>query len=200
MKRPRKARLRKAPPGLTTPDLVLLSLLAERPMHGYHINEVLEARNIRDWAAVSRPQIYYSLDKLTREGLVGRSRDAGPAPGPERRVYHTTQLGLRRLSDALGSEDWTRDRTRPAFLTWLALSWQAPHGCFEQQLQRRRAFLESALASERLTLDDVLHDVGHSLHEAVWMLKLTIAEMETELRWLSEVVAEAPMRQPARPR
>jgi hypothetical protein len=29
------------------------------------------------------------------------------------------------------------------------------------------------------------------------MLKLTIAEMETELRWLSEVIAEAPMRQPA---
>jgi hypothetical protein len=80
------------------------------------------------------------------------------------------------------------------------LSWQAPPGCFEQQLQRRRAFLESALANERLTLDHVLTDVGHPFHEAVWMLTLTIAEMETELRWLSQVVAEAPMRQPARPR
>src|SRR5438552_6804359 len=96
--RPRKAR---HTPDLTTPDLVLLSLLAERPMHGYQINETLETRNIRDWAGVSRPQIYYSLDKLTGAGLLTRSRDEGPAQGPERRVYRTTALGLRRLSATL---------------------------------------------------------------------------------------------------
>src|SRR5947208_2537600 len=45
---------------LTTPDLVLLSLLAERPMHGYQANLELERREIRDWANVSRPQVYYS--------------------------------------------------------------------------------------------------------------------------------------------
>jgi DNA-binding PadR family transcriptional regulator len=42
---------------LTTPDLVLLSLLAERPMHGYQANAELERREIRDWAAISRPQV-----------------------------------------------------------------------------------------------------------------------------------------------
>ena len=51
---------------LTTPDLVLLSLLAERPMHGYEANALLEFRKVRDWAGVSRPQVYYSLDKLAR--------------------------------------------------------------------------------------------------------------------------------------
>lgn len=182
---------------LTTPDLVLLSLLAERPMHGYQINEVLEDRNIRDWAAVSRPQIYYSLDKLTTLGFVGLSRDEGTAAGPERRVYRTTPRGRRRLSEALSSDDWTTDRTRPAFLTWLALSWQAPPGCFEQQIARRRAFLESTLASERDTLANVLREVGHPYHEAVWMLKLTTAEIETELRWLTELAADAPRRAPA---
>src|SRR5437016_10103051 len=55
---------------LTIPDLVILSLLAERPMHGYEVNATLENRKIRDWAAVSRPQIYYSLDKLTSLGLI----------------------------------------------------------------------------------------------------------------------------------
>src|SRR5580700_4479347 len=37
---------------LTTPDLVLLSLLAERPMHGYQANAELERREIRDWAGI----------------------------------------------------------------------------------------------------------------------------------------------------
>jgi len=42
---------------ITTPDLVILSLLAERPMHGYQVNLELERRCVRDWAAISRPQI-----------------------------------------------------------------------------------------------------------------------------------------------
>lgn len=33
---------------LTTPDLVLLSLLAEGPRHGYEANAELERREVRD--------------------------------------------------------------------------------------------------------------------------------------------------------
>ena len=39
---------RNKPSSLTTPDLVLLSLLAERPMHGYQANTELERREWRD--------------------------------------------------------------------------------------------------------------------------------------------------------
>src|SRR5258708_39384816 len=66
---------------LTTPDLVILSLLDERPRHGYDVNAELERRQVRDWAALSRPQIYYSLDKLARLRLV---RALG-SPRPPRR-------------------------------------------------------------------------------------------------------------------
>jgi DNA-binding PadR family transcriptional regulator len=181
---------------LTTPDLVLLSLLAEEPMHGYQIDAVLQARNIRDWAAVSRPQIYYSLDKLTRAGLIaGVAATAGA--GPERRVFKTTERGRRRLAGALEHEQWTTDRSRPAFLTFLALSWQAPPGIFERQIDRRRAFLERELAREKTTLDEVIDEVGHQHHEAVWMLKLTIAQIKIELEWLDAVRREARQRAPA---
>src|SRR5271156_6861162 len=71
---------------LTTPDLVLLSLLAERPMHGYEANAELERREVRDWAGISRPQVYYSLEKLARAGLVSVIAGAEAALGPERRV------------------------------------------------------------------------------------------------------------------
>src|SRR4029077_8163853 len=55
---------------LTTADLVLLSLLAEQPMHGYQANRELQRREIRDWAAISRPQVYYSMEKLARLGFL----------------------------------------------------------------------------------------------------------------------------------
>src|SRR5262245_66134983 len=91
----------RADPGrLTTPDLVLLSLLAERPMHGYEANATLENRKIRVWAAVSRPQVYYSLEKLTRLGLIRVTEDASSSAGPERRVFQTTEAGRKRLAEA----------------------------------------------------------------------------------------------------
>jgi DNA-binding PadR family transcriptional regulator len=181
---------------LTTPDVVVLSLLAETPMHGYQVNASLEGRNIRDWAAVSRPQVYYSLDKLTAAGFI-RATDPGQSSGPERRVYQTTERGRQRLAATLDGPQWTEDRCRPAFLTWLALSWQAPPGSFLRQLARRRTFLESELARERLILADVLAEVGHPYHEAVWMLGLMIDELEVELRWLDRLEREVQHRAPA---
>src|SRR5437773_7179086 len=103
---------------LTTPDLVLLSLLAERPMHGYQANAELERREVRDWAGISRPQVYYSLEKLARRGLIRAAKNDEPAAGPDRQVFATTAKGKAALAEALEREDWTMQRERPAFLTW----------------------------------------------------------------------------------
>lgn len=183
---------------LTTPDLVLLSLLAERPMHGYDAYVQLERRMVRDWAGVSRPQVYYSLDKLVRLNLIRATETDAPFLGPERRVFATTARGRATLADALEREDWANQRERPAFLTWLALSWQARPGAFMKQLRRRRDFLVSELKRKQETLRAVQKEVGHRFHEAVWMLSLTIAQLQTELRWLKKITKEFHRRAPAK--
>ena len=183
---------------LTTPDLVILSLLAERPMHGYEVNATLEDRKIREWAPVSRPQIYYSLDKLTRLGLIRVGADESPAAGPERKVFETTASGRDRLADALESKHWVDNRVHQPFLIWLALSWQARPRAFRKQLSERRKVLEARLADERATLKDVLDEVGHPYHEAVWMLQLVIEQTESEKRWVNRLLKEAEKRAPAR--
>ena len=183
---------------LTTPDLVLLSLLAEKPMHGYQANAELERRQVRDWAGISRPQVYYSIDKLARTHLIRACEDGGLAEGPERRVFQTTQRGRDALADALERDDWATERDRPPFLTWMALSWQARPGVFARQIRRRREFLERELAREKETIEAVRAEVGHDFHEAVWMLALVIEQFRTELRWLRKVEREAKKRAPAR--
>ena len=167
----------------TTPDLVLLSLLAERPMHGYQANGELERRQIRDWAAVSKPQVYYSLEKLARAGLLRSLETDDPKAGPERSTFKTTEKGREALADALEREEWTRQRDRPAFLTWLALSWQARPGVFRKQLRKRRKFLHQELAREKKTMLAILAEVGHKFHEAVWMVQLMISQLRTEILW-----------------
>jgi DNA-binding PadR family transcriptional regulator len=183
---------------LTTPDLIILSLLAERPMHGYEVNATLENRNIRDWAPVSRPQIYYSLDKLTTLRLIRVGADESPAAGPERRVFETTAAGRDRLADALESKHWVHNRVHQPFLIWLALSWQARPRTFRRQLNARHKLLAQRLTEERATLKDVLAEVGHPYHEAVWMLQLFIEQMESEQCWIERILKDAGRRAPAR--
>jgi len=179
---------------LTTADLVLLSLLAERPMHGYQANAELVRREVQDWAGISRPQVYYSLEKLARLGMLRPAADKKDAEGPERQVYAVTARGTEALADALEREDWTMGRERPAFLTWMALSWQARGGVVARQLQRRREFLLKELRREKETLESVLKEVGHAYHEAVWMISLMSAEFETELKWIAKVEKEMKLR------
>jgi DNA-binding PadR family transcriptional regulator len=175
---------------LTVPDLILLSLLAEQPMHGYQANAELERQQVQDWAGISRPQVYYSLEKLARLGLIHEAGNPDPALGPERRIFATTAKGRSALATALEREDWTNQRNRPPFLTWMALSWQARPGAFQQQIKRREEFLKAELAREQETLRAVEKEVGHRFHEAVWMITLMIEQFQAELNWLSKVTGE----------
>jgi DNA-binding PadR family transcriptional regulator len=183
---------------LTISDLVILSLLAERPMHGYEVNATLEDRKIRDWAPVSRPQIYYSLDKLTKLKLIRVTDADAPSAGPERRVMETTPLGREQLADALEATHWVRQGVHHPFLIWLALSWQARPRTFRKQLISRKSLLEGQLKEERATLADVISEVGHPYHEAVWMLQLLIEQKKTELRWVERILQDTDKRAPAR--
>jgi DNA-binding PadR family transcriptional regulator len=178
---------------LTTPDLVLLSLLAERPLHGYEANAELERREVRDWAGISRPQVYYSIEKLAQLGLV-RASEIESVGGPERTVFQTTAKGRAALADALERDEWTTHRERPPFLTWIALSWQARPGVFRRQIERRRKFLENELSREAATLLSIKKEVGHRFHEAVWMVSLMIEQFRGELRWLRKLERELPRR------
>ena len=166
-------------------------------MHGYEANQELQRRQVQDWAGISRPQVYYSLDKLARLQLVRGTESDEPQAGPERRVLATTANGRAALADALQREHWTAQRERPPFLTWIALSWQARPGVFEEQIRRRHNFLTEQLAREEETLRAIKKEVGHRFHEAVWMVSLVIDQFRTELRWLRKLQRELKRRAPA---
>jgi DNA-binding PadR family transcriptional regulator len=126
--------------------------------------------------------------------------DGSSSAGPERRIFQTTEEGRKQLADALEAPRWTNARVHQPFQTWLALSWQARPRAFAQQVRRRQKHLREKLAEERTTLEDVLKEVGHPYHEAAWMLKLIISQIELELNWLDQIERETPKRAPAKKR
>jgi DNA-binding PadR family transcriptional regulator len=196
--RPRRIACARRKLALTTPDLVLLSLLAERPMHGYQANLELERREIRDWANLSRPQVYYSLEKLAGAGMIRPSETGEAAAGPERSTFATTAKGRAALANALERAEWTTQRERPPFLTWVALSWLARPGVLEKQFERRLEFLEMEIEREKEVLASILDEVGHTHHEAVWMVSLMIEQFETEWKWVKRVAGDLDKRRPAK--
>ena len=168
---------------LTTPDLVVLSLLAEQPMYGYQANMELKRREIWDWAEVSQPQVYYSVEKMARMGLLRKLDPHEPKARLDHDTFETTEQGREALADTLEREEWTTQRDRPAFLTWLALSWLARPSVFRKQLKKRRKFLLKELKREKVTLMSIYEEVGHKFHEAVWMVGLMIDQLRMEIRW-----------------
>jgi DNA-binding PadR family transcriptional regulator len=166
---------------LTTPDLVVLSLLAERPMHGYAVVAELERREVRDWAGISRPQVYYSLRKLQRTRLIRVVPGGGPAAGPERRVYAPTAAARRALADALDRTEWAEQRPPPPFLTWMALAMHARPGARARLLRTRCAFLRSQIDKEVRTLRAIRAEGGPLMRLAVFIVSLAIRQFRLEL-------------------
>lgn len=171
---------------LSLADLVVLSLLAERAMHGYELWAELLRRHVWKWAEISRPQVYYSLKKLETAGHVEVAGAADPALGPERRTLTPTAQGRRALADALARAEWATQRPPSPFLTWMVLSWQARPRDFTAQLERRRKYLTAQLEEDRAALDAVIEETSAS-SDAAMTVRLGLRQFETELAWLDDV-------------
>lgn len=79
-------------------DIVLLSLLAERPRHGYDLDRVIEQRGYRQWTSLAFSSVYYLLKRLSERGLLE------PDEGTQgrRTVFRVTEAGRRELRQAAG--------------------------------------------------------------------------------------------------
>ena len=77
-------------------DIVLLSLLAEQPRHGYDLDRVIEQRGYRQWTSLAFSSVYYLLKRLSERGLLE------PDEGSQgrRTVFRVTAAGHRELRKA----------------------------------------------------------------------------------------------------
>jgi PadR family transcriptional regulator PadR len=87
--------------GSTT--VLILSLVAERPMYGYQIAKELERRS-DGYFDFKEGTLYPALHRMEKEGLL-RSEWQVVAEGPSRKYYHITEKGKRALVDV--AVEWT---------------------------------------------------------------------------------------------
>ena len=172
-------------PSLTLADSVVLSMLCERAMHGYELWNELERRQVEKWAAISKPQVYYSLRKLEVARHIEPTSDEDSL-GPERRTFRPTAAGRRALADALARADWATQRPPSPFATWMVLSWQARPRDFTAQVARRKRYIEAQLDADRAALREIVRETSPT-SDAAMIVRLGIQQFELELEWLGEV-------------
>jgi len=78
---------------ITDAELAVLSLLAEKPMHGYQIEQTIQSRGMREWTEIGFSSIYYILEKLRSRGSVESRLEAAEGKGPSRQVFSLTPAG-----------------------------------------------------------------------------------------------------------
>jgi DNA-binding PadR family transcriptional regulator len=119
---------------------VLLALLAKEPSHGYELKAAIESLFGELWPEVNVGQVYSTLGRLERLGLV-RSTTVAQGGRPDKKVYELTASGrddLRRWVDELVPAV----RVRDTFFSKVALAWKTgladPLDLIDRQ---RRAYL-----------------------------------------------------------
>jgi DNA-binding PadR family transcriptional regulator len=127
---------------VTNAELAILGLVAEQARHGYDIEQIIEARGMREWTEVGFSSIYYLLKKLETAGLVAGRIQQVEGKGPARKVYSITGQGRRALLEgALAALAWPASGSSP-FLLGLSNYPIIPRGQLLEALKGYMARLE----------------------------------------------------------
>lgn len=120
---------------LTDSELLVLGLVAEMPRHGYELEQIIEARGMREWTQIGFSSIYFVLGKLEKAGLVAADIPLG---AKARKSFSVTAPGYEVLLEqtlaALGAYRPTFSSLLLGMVHWPALSRDAALGVLERRL------------------------------------------------------------------
>ncbi|GEL20855.1 PadR family transcriptional regulator [Pseudonocardia asaccharolytica] len=165
--------------------LAVLALAVERPLHPYRMQQLIRERGKDQVINVGqRSQLYKTIDRLVRDGLIAPQATEREPARPERTVYAATEAGRR------ATIEWTVEmlsaprRDFPEFTAALAylpmISPQAALDALETRLASRRAELS------RLRAD--LAPVAHLPRLVLIENEYVIAHLETDIAWIESLI------------
>src|SRR5512140_3178361 len=162
----------------------ILALLAQEPRHGYELHDLFRTLLGGPWE-LNTGQVYSSLERLARDGLVVEAR-VERAGGPDKRVWSLADPGRAELSAWLAAPVRRDYRLRDELFLKLVLAVFTGAGSprIVLQAQRRELFQELHDLTARRNAADPTRELARIL-----LLDSAIMHTEAELRWLDQVEA-----------
>ncbi len=157
---------------------VVLAMLAKEPSHGYQLRSRLQQALGPLGDAMNAGQIYVTLSRLEKAGLVTCEQAAGLPDRPDRKVYAQTAEGQQRVADWIGDVGWPGPGLTEFHLKLIAAAGARladPLAIIDAQrselLRRLRDAQRAAMAEPDRS-------------EAALLLEGIVLRLQADLRWL----------------
>ena len=157
---------------------VVLAMLAKEPSHGYQLRVRLQQALGPAGDAMNAGQIYVTLSRLERAGLVSCERAAGLPDRPDRKVHALTAAGYQRVTDWIADVTWPGPGLAEFHLKLLAAAAARiadPLAIIDAQ---RRELLRRLRDAQRAALAEP------DGSEAGLLLEGIVLRLQADLRWL----------------
>jgi DNA-binding PadR family transcriptional regulator len=158
---------------------VLLALLAAEPAHAYRLRAEVALALGPLAAAMNEGQVYVTLTRLEKSGLVSSVR-AAQSDRPDRKVYALTAAGRDRLTTWLHDTSWPKPAPAEFHLKLVAAAAAGLADPVAMVDRQRGDLLVGLREAQRAALAEPEGSV------AVLLLEGVVLRLQADLRWLED--------------
>src|ERR1700760_13273 len=157
---------------------VLLAMLAKEPSHGYELRARLRQALGPLGEAMNAGQIYVTLTRLEKAGLIASEQAAGRPDRPDRKVYALTPDGQQRVAGWLADVTWPGPAPTEFHLKLVAAAAARLADPLTIVDAQRRGNLRPLRDAQRAARDEPDHSTAGLLLEGL------VLRLQADLHWL----------------
>ena len=157
---------------------VVLALLAKEPSYGYELRARLRHALGPLGEAMNDGQVYVTLTRLEKAGLVVSERASGSADRPDRKVYALTPDGQERVTEWLAEVSWPKPDLAEFHLKLVAAAAAGLADPISIVDAQRRELLRRLRDAQRAAMTEPDGSDSGLLLEGI------VLRLQADLRWL----------------
>jgi DNA-binding PadR family transcriptional regulator len=157
---------------------VVLAMLAKEPSHGYELRARLRQALGPLGEALNAGQVYVTLTRLEKAGLVTSERSAALADRPDRKVYALTPDGQQRVAEWLVEVGWPKPDLAEFHLKLVAAAAAGLADPLSIVDTQRRELLRRLRDAQRAALAEPEGS------DAALLLEGIVLRLQADMRWL----------------
>lgn len=156
----------------------VLAMLAKEPSHGYQLRARLRHALGPLGEAMNDGQVYVTLTRLEKAGLVTAEQSAGRPERPDRKMYALTAAGQQRVAEWLTEVSWPKPDLAEFHLKLIAAAAAGLADPLAIVDAQRRELLRRLRDAQRAALDEPAGSPAGLLLEGI------VLRLQADLRWL----------------
>ncbi len=156
----------------------VLAMLAKEPSHGYQLRARLRHALGPLGEAMNDGQVYVTLTRLEKAGLVTAEQSAGLPERPDRKMYALTAAGQQRVAEWLTEVSWPKPDLAEFHLKLIAAAAAGLADPLAIVDAQRRELLRRLRDAQRAALDEPAGSPAGLLLEGI------VLRLQADLRWL----------------